>query len=144
MLMGCGGVSVTPHGASPSGGTLAPEPMGGTPGGTVRPPTTVENTRAVSGGGTRTICRQDGTPRGFVAVQYISLSTCPVFGDSSRTDNAKIIEDLRPLGAGATKRICRDQSVPRGWYVISSPDDDEICGSNRTKPVKTMEIRKGG
>src|SRR5687767_11516439 len=115
VLMGCGGVSVTPHGASPAGAP-GPEPMGGTTGGTVRPPATVGNTRAINGGGTRTMCRQQGTPRGFVATQYISVASCPVFGDSSRVDNAKVVQDLRPLAAGTTVRMCSDQSVPRGWH----------------------------
>lgn len=144
MLVGCGGVAVTPHGPSPVGGSLSPEPMGGMPGGTVRPPATVGNARAINGGGTRTICRQQGTPRGFVATQYLSVASCPVLGDSSRVDNAKIVQDLRPLAAGTTVRMCGDQSIPRGWYVVSSPDNEEICGSNRTKPVQTREIRKGG
>lgn len=147
LVAGCGFVQATPRvgTGTPSDPGRIPTPRPG--GGTLTPGVTdVANRRGVDGVTTRTLCRAEGIPRGFVVIDYVEAAVCSK-GVDSTAFNAKIVEDIRRYPIGTTLRICRDQRIPDGWYPEYHDERTSQCPRSRgsagsAAQVTTIDITK--
>ena len=62
----------------------------------------------------RTVCRSQGIPRGWVAVDYLADSrNCG--GTPQAPYSAMVLQALAPLPIGTVLTICRGQTTPINW-----------------------------
>lgn len=106
LLIGCSSLSMQ------SGGGGLPNPDGSFPGG-VRgedsTSTALPNVRRSR----QTICRSQGVPRGWVAVDYVADRNCG--GTPQAPYSAQVVQLLAPLPVGTVLTICRGQTTPINW-----------------------------
>jgi hypothetical protein len=149
---GCGIVSSwQPHVRTSSSEPSLPRtgpsarPSPGAPGVRERPGTS----RAPHNVDDRRICRSSSTPRGWIAVAYVSApEQCPARPGADSTANAASVAVLaRYLGLplGAVLDVCADQPTPNGWGMVTDEpvDDATSCpGAVRGGGSTTKRIRR--
>lgn len=98
---------------SGSGGGL-PNPDGSYPGTSGRDRDSLASPLSGNPTSRRTVCRSQGIPRGWVAVDYIADSrNCG--GSAQAPYSAMVLQSLLPLPVGTVLTICRGQAIPIDW-----------------------------
>ncbi len=76
---------------------------------------------------TRTICRSEQRPSGWIAIDYVDGgSRCPkaTASASERATSGVVIARYSNQPVGALMEVCANQQTPRGWQWASSAVQD--------------------
>lgn len=95
------------------------------------------------------VCRNEKPPRGYVIVDYVSISgTCGATMNQAPEANVSLLTPFERLASETILVVCADQTVPRGWDRIPPEDTDAenaACprrrGDRRTGPT-VMRIQR--